>query len=475
MKRKQIFALFAVSLIVFALTGCEDRITNPVATVQGEEPTGGQWLPIVLTSGSAIRLPAPPLVSSQQFTVEMQELRDRQTARTTQITDTVNFWQRGASVRWNEIARSLVIKDSANFNPVKASRIYALLSVAQYDALVATWYNKYLYNRVTPNELDSTIIPLVATTGTPAYPSEHAAVGAASVSILKYIYPSEEAFLNARLREEEESRLWAGISCRSDISAGDTLGRMVAQRVMERAVNDRSDAVWTGTIPTGPGFWFSSEHPPQPPLLPLWGSVRPWLMTSGSQFRPSPPPAFGSPTFSSALSEVRQISDNRTSEQLRIARFWADLAGTYTPPGHWNEIACNLITGRRVNELRAARTLALMNIALMDAGISCWDSKYTYWLLRPSQADSLITTPIGLPNFPSYTSGHSTFSGAAADLLGYIFSDQAASLDAMAHEASTSRLYAGIHYRFDCETGVAVGKMIAQLAIQRGRADGSPP
>ncbi|MEK6571570.1 MAG: vanadium-dependent haloperoxidase [Bacteroidota bacterium] len=473
MNRERILASVVVSLIVFVFTGCEDKGTNPVVVVQGEEPTGGQWIPIVLTSGSAIRLPAPPAVNSMQFTLELQELRDRQATRTAQITDTANFWNMGASVRWNEIARSLVIKDSLNFNPVKASRIYALVSVAQYDALVATWNNKYFYNRPPPSEFDRAMVPLVASTGTPAYPSEHSAVAAASVAVLTYIYPAEAVFLTARLREEEESRMWAGVSCRSDILAGDTLGRIVAQKVIGRALTDHSDAVWTGTAPTGPGYWFSSENPPQPPLLPLWGSVRPWLMTSGNQFRPSAPPAFRSPEFNSALSEVRQIADNRTPERLRIARFWADLAGTFTPPGHWNEIACNLITGRRVNELRSARALALMNMAIMDAGISCWDAKYAYWLLRPPQADPAITTPIGLPNFPSYTSGHSTFSGAAADVLGYIFPDQAVSLEAMAHEASISRVYAGIHYRFDCETGVVVGQMIAQLAIQRGRADGS--
>jgi len=474
MKSVRVLSLVVLLFLIFVLIGCEDNVTNPVTVVQGEEPTGGQWVTILLPSGSALRLPPPPAVNSLQFAQEMQEIRDRQAARTIQIADTVNFWNRGACVRWNEIARGLVIKDSINFNPLKASRTYALLSIAQYDALVASWNNKYFFNRQAPNKYDRTIISLVDTRGTPSFPCEHSVVAAASVAVLAYLYPSDAAYLMSKLREEEESRMWAGVSFRSDVSAGDTLGRLAAQQVIDRARTDNSDAVWTDPVPTGPGYWFSSENPPQPPLHPLWGSVRPWLMTTGSQFRPVPPPAFGSPEFNAGLSEVRQISDNRTSEQLRIARYWADLAGTYTPPGHWNDIACNLITGRRLNELRSARVLALMNMALMDAGISCWDAKYTYWLLRPSQADSMITTPIGLPNFPSYTSGHSTFSGAAADVLGYLFPNQASALDALAHEASISRLYGGIHYRFDCETGVTAGKLLAQLAIQRGRTDGSP-
>jgi membrane-associated phospholipid phosphatase len=113
-------------------------------------------------------------------------------------------------------------------------------------------------------------------------------------------------------------------------------------------------------------------------------------------------------------------------------------------------------------------------MAVMDAGISCWDAKYTYWLLRPSQADSTIALPIGLPNFPAYTSGHSSFSGAASEVLAYLFPDMTTSLRSMADEAGMSRLYGGIHYRFDNEVGLAVGRGIAQLAIQRANRDGSP-
>lgn len=171
---------------------------------------------------------------------------------------------------------------------------------------------------------------------------------------------------------------------------------------------------------------------------------------------------------------MRTISDRRTDEQLRIARLWADGAGTSTPPGHWNQIASDLVGVSGWSELRQARTFALLNLAMMDAGICCWDAKYTYYLLRPSQADGAITTPVGLPNFPSYTSGHAAFSGAAADVLAYLFPGRADALRTMADEAAVSRLYGGIHYRFDSEVGLAGGRSIAQLAIARGRADGSP-
>ena len=176
-------------------------------------------------------------------------------------------------------------------------------------------------------------------------------------------------------------------------------------------------------------------------------------MTRGDQFRPEPPPAFGSAEFQAALTEVRRYSDQRTQRELDIAKHWGDGVGTYTPAGHWNRIAADLTTWYNLSEAETARVLAAMNMAMMDAGIAVWDAKYTYWLIRPSQADAAITTPVGLPNFPSYVSGHSGFSGAGADVLAFFFPNEAVRLRAQAEEAAMSRLYGGIHYRFDSEVG----------------------
>jgi membrane-associated phospholipid phosphatase len=117
-------------------------------------------------------------------------------------------------------------------------------------------------------------------------------------------------------------------------------------------------------------------------------------------------------------------------------------------------------------------TFALLNTAVMDAGISCWDAKYHYWLIRPPQADPAITTPVGLPNFPSYVSGHATFSGAASEVLSAIFPARRSRLRAMAEEAALSRLYAGIHYRFDNDVGLRMGRSIGALALRRWMESG---
>jgi hypothetical protein len=115
-----------------------------------------------------------------------------------------------------------------------------------------------------------------------------------------------------------------------------------------------------------------------------------------------------------------------------------------------------------------------MNMASEDAGICCWKAKYLYWELRPITANPTIKTVFATPNFPSYTSGHSDFSGAAAGVLSYIFPKEQSQVQAQAQQASLSRVYAGIHYPFDCDQGLRVGYEVAQRIVQYGENDSSP-
>ena len=353
-----------------------------------------------------------------------------------------------ASVRWNALARNFVAAERTS--PPMAARYYALLSVAQQRAANAA--HASVHGRPAPQLHDAV----------------RAAVVSASAEVLAYAFPARATLLREMEGADLES-IRAQATRQSDISSARLLGLDAAKVVLHDAATDGADAVWTPDIPTGPGRWVLNPAVGMP-LLPLWGSVRPWLLERGSQFRPPPPPAFSSPAYLNALAEVRRISDTRTPEQLRIAQYWSDGAGTVTPPGHWNAIAADLAERYHLDEERATEMFALLNMALMDAGIACWDAKYTYWLIRPSQADPLITTPLGLPNFPSYVSGHATFSGAAATLLGAVFPSARRDLQAMADEAAMSRLYGGIHYRFDNEQGLEVGRKIGALAVARLRA-----
>jgi membrane-associated phospholipid phosphatase len=459
MMSKVAIILILLMLAISPLASCKSAVLS-------REPTGGQWKTIILESGDSIRSVPPPAHGSKQANDEIEELKDLQLKRTPEMVKAAKYWDQGASVRWNEIARDLVIKYKTD--PPMASRVYALLSVAQYDSLVATWNNKYYYNRSSPREIDQDIYALFPASIDPSYPSEHAAVAAASAQVLKYLYPNESEFLDGKVKEQEESRLQAGMNFRSDVDAGDQVGKAVAEKVIDKARADGFDTAWDGVMPKGSIYWTGTN-----PTRPTWGKVKSWLIGNVTLLRPPPPPMPGSKEFEVALSEVRKMSENHNKLYELVARRWADGAGTYTPPGHWNEIASKLIQDHGMSELKSARTLALMNMAVMDAGICCWDAKYHYWLLRPWQADPNITASIGKPNFPSYTSGHSAFSSAASTFLAYVFPDEKGWLRATADEAGISRLYGCIHYRFDIEQGAAQGRKVGEMAIQRGMNDGS--
>jgi membrane-associated phospholipid phosphatase len=335
----------------------------------------------------------------------------------------------------------LVVK--YGFNAFQAIRGYAALSVAQYNGIVAA-------------ESASTA------SGRPASP--RAAAAGASAVVLAYLFPAEASALEDLVEQQLASPVWPGES-RTDIAAGEAAGRAAAQLVVAHAQGDNFFAPWSGTVPTGPGIWFSTTSPPAPPVGVLFGQATPYLLASGDQFRPDPPPAFGSSAFNADLAEVRRVSDTRTAEQDAIAKFWAFPVGTYAPSGYWNEEATRLIGQYRRSEREAAHTLALANMAGFDAIIASHDAKFAYWLLRPSQADPAIVLAIGMPNFPSYPSNHASLSAAMTHVLGAAFPAEKARLAGLAEEAAVSRIYGGIHYRFDCDIGLELGHQVATWAL----------
>jgi hypothetical protein len=175
------------------------------------------------------------------------------------------------------------------------------------------------------------------------------------------------------------------------------------------------------------------------------------------------------------VEEVKYYSTHVTRERLAIVHKWADGVGTSTPPGHWIEIASHFVEESNMSEVRAARVFALLNMAVHDAGIACWETKFYYFNPRPSQLDPSIKTATGVPNFPAYTSGHSTYSAAAASVLSYLFPQHTNFVTEQAQEAALSRLYGGIHYRKDAEVGIDHGKRVAQYTIDFAKADGAGP
>jgi hypothetical protein len=172
---------------------------------------------------------------------------------------------------------------------------------------------------------------------------------------------------------------------------------------------------------------------------------------------------------------VQEATANRTPEQVTAVEFWAGGPGTVSPAGLWIEIALELIAREGLDDRDAAATLALASVVMADGFICCWDAKFTWWTARPITADPALDVPIVTPPFPSYTSGHSTISAAAAEVLGAVFPGHAAELRAMAEEAKNSRLWAGIHFPNDNETGAAGGMEVGRLALAHVRAEGATP
>ncbi len=421
----------------------------------------------------------------------------------------VKYWSAGAILRWNEILRDLVAKhnlppyqnDDGTYpfpsatnplaypqfpfaNPPYAARAYAYVSAAQYDALVTTWYYKRLYARKSPYAVDSTVKVMIPKSNLPSYPSEDAAVEGASVETLKLLFPGDQDFIQQKAEEHKRARIMSGANVRSDIDAGEALGKAVAQKFVTRARGDRAGAAignqaqWTqmetDAIARGEMPWYSLEVPKRPPMLPLFGKVKAFLFDSltAISLRPGPPPSTSSKEMQDETQQVYNYIKDDTREHYRIVHFWADGVGTYAPPGHWDAIAAEDFIKQNYSEVRWARNMALLNMALMDAAIVCWDTKYFYFNPRPTQLNASIKTLTGIPNFPSYISGHSTFSGAAATVLAHLVPANADKYNSMAQEASLSRVVAGIHYAIDCSVGLQVGHNVGNYAVLRAQTDG---
>jgi hypothetical protein len=510
----KITALIVVTASVF-LGSCNKTVIDRTTLYPALAPTNidlnaDTWKPVLITDPTVFTVAAPDAIGSPAYTADLNEIKGYQSSLTSAQKAIINYWSAGAVLRWNEILRDLVAKhnlppyqnadgtypapSSANpfaypefpfSNPPYAARAYAYVSAAQYDALVAAYHFKKLYNRAAPYNNDATVQALIPKSALPSYPGEDAVVAGATVEIMKLLFPADIGYIQQRAAEEMQYRIMAGVNVRGELTAGQSLGSQVADVFAARARTDRAGkaigtpAQWA-LLPAhatsrGDVAWISLESPSRPPMLPLFGKVIPFLFDTltVAAIRPGPPNLAGSAAFNQEVAEVLSYSKNPTREHQAIVNFWADGAGTYTPAGHWNAIAADEFVKQNYSEVRWARNLALLNMAEMDAAIVCWDTKYFYYNQRPTQANPEIKTLTGIPNFPSYSSGHSNFSGAAATILTYLLPDRGTKFTDMANQAAMSRLYGALHYRSDCEVGLVTGNMVGQYAIQRAQADGA--
>jgi membrane-associated phospholipid phosphatase len=363
---------------------------------------------------------------------------------------------------WNEAALDAI--RARNTAPPAAARNLAIVHVAIYDAVngIRRTHESYLVRERAPFGA-----------------SVEAAASAAANSALVALYPTDRATFDG-LHSNILGRIPAGASKERGVA----WGTRVAGEILAARASDGSTATAAFPGSAEPGRWrptASFGGVVRPALLPLWGEVTPFALRDGSQFRPPAPPRLSTRRYAADVSMVQRLggidSTARTVEQTEIAKFWGYGPGSATPAGHWNQVAQAVARTEAVSLAGNARLFALLNIALADAAIVSWDGKYVYNYWRPitaiqladtdgnrhTHADPAWTPLLPTPPFPEYTSGHSTFSGAAAVALAHFFCRDrvafAVGSDDMpgvvrfysgfsdaALESGMSRIYGGIHF-----------------------------
>jgi uncharacterized protein (TIGR03437 family) len=481
----------------------------PLAAANND-PGAGNWKMILLSGPTQIAVSAPAPVTDSAYQQSLASIKSAQGSLTKAQKTAIQNWTGSGMVRWNQILLGLVASadlppepnsdGTYSFpsaatpfafpqypfaNPPYAARSYSYVAAAQYEALKVAWYYKYLYNRPAPSDAGAGVQALLPTNGLPGYPSADAVEAGVAVTLLSALFPTQVSLINAAAAEQQEAAQISGKAAQSDIDAGYALGQAVAAVFLARAGSDglknatgtatQWAALASNTSATGQIPWISRETPPRPPMLPFFGQVKAWMLAPSDivSVRPGPPPSTSSTEMQQQVAIVKQTLQNLTRDQLAIATKWADGASSPTPPGHWNFIAEPYIQNSGWSEVRAARAFALLDMALHDAAVSCWDTKYTYFNPRPTQMDPSIKTVITLPNFPSYDSGHSTFSGAASAVLSYLFPSGQAVFQAEAQEAAESRLYGGIHYPIDNSAGLVHGANVGAYTVRFAQQDGA--
>jgi PAP2 superfamily protein len=383
-------------------------------------------------------------------------------------------------VQWNRTLLAIVRTPKAQPATVHPTRSFAIMHAAIYDAV---------------NAIDQEHSPYaVRVTDVPRGASPDAAAGAAAHDVLAALYPSFATALDAELQEA-----LAKNSDRSSVDEGVRIGKAVAARLLELRRDDGSSAPPIPyTFGNNPGDYQSSPpNFPRQPQFTHWSHVAPFALPHADAFRPAPPPALTSDTYADAVTEVQGLGiaggQASTADQGLTGRFWNGAIQNY-----WNEIAQTASQAHRLSTAEAARLFALLNIAIADSVIAFYDAKYTYNLWRPVTAiraadtddnPDTLSDPTWLPEVgnttpdPSYPGAHAVISAAAELVLVSVLKRDRLDLNvtsevlpgvtrtfqtlsAAADEATLSRIFAGVHFRFDLTRGAQLGRRVADFVVE---------
>jgi PAP2 superfamily len=427
------------------------------ASVAAAEEFSAKNFPMWLTSGpEALRSPPPPADAME----EVRQLKDLASHRTAADLDLIAWWDVGGPVyRWNQIANDELLDHGVL--TVMASRHLALVHAAMQDAVVVAWGSKIAYGRPRPSQLDPTLAVALPVPSSSSYPSEFAAATTAAAEVLAYVFPDRAQVLRGKAEQAIRSRQLAGLEFPSDAVAGREIGMQIAALAIERGKIDGSDRKWTGTVPEGPGKWKGTN-----PVSPATATWKTWVLAAPDVLRPPPPPAWDSPQLKAELQELKAFE--RTPKTDSIAMYWETFGGRRAF-ALWNEHARRMMLeyGLAADPPAAARALAAVNIAFYDATVACWDAKYAYWQIRPSQLDPELKPLFPPPNHPSYPAAHGCLSTAAATTLARLFPRDAETFLALGKQAAEARIWAGIHYRSDIDAGQAIGRAVSEQVMAR--------
>jgi hypothetical protein len=324
------------------------------------------------------------------------------------------------------------------------------------------------------------------------------AAAAAAHEVLASLYPSRRAAFDKQLTNSMRDIP----SAHKSQQTGILYGRAVAQAFLKWRATDYSTTKIPYIQSNEVSQWQRTPLHYRAPELPNWRMVVPFVITNLAEFRPAGPPPLTGERYAQDFNQVKELgavdSKVRTAEQMEIARFWSDFSNTATPPGHWNEIAQTICKQKGLNLSQTARLFAVMNFAMADAGIVAWEAKYksNFWrpvtAIREAERDGNSKTEadrdwmplLHTPPFPEYVSGHSSFSGAASEVLKALLTTDEVQLEVasenlpgvvrrytrlseIADEIGMSRIYGGIHFQSAHKDGKALGRAIGRFCADR--------
>jgi hypothetical protein len=383
-----------------------------------------------------------------------------------------------AVLDWNVIA--LKITAAAPFNPPLETRNLAIVHAAIFDAV---------------NAIDRSFHPYVIRLRAPVWASPDAAAIAAAHATLVHLYPEQRSPLDIAYTTSLQA-----IPDGPAKASGVSVGQSVANRMLNlRASDGAVEAIAAPYSPSQrPGDWGPTPPAFHAALDPGWGSVQPFFLRKGSQFRPGPPPVLESATYTRDFNEIvaigSSVSATRTQDQTDIARVWIATAAQ-----NWNPVAREVAIAQGFTLAENARAFALLNVVGADAFIAAWDAKFAYNQWRPitairagetdgnadTAADPAWTPLLVTPPFPDYIAGHTTYAGAAQVALEHLFGKRPGvamtltnttaprvvksytTFKQIADDVVEARVWGGIHWRTSSVRGRLVGMEIANYAVRR--------